>query len=201
MTEFPAINMAAGTSFVDTWRDCTAMTEFKVTDLSSGTNFYRAWFNCSSLTEFPEIDLSSGTNFTNAWRGCSAMETFGVTDLSLGTDFTEAWRECTKLRNFPAGVFDGSSATAFNLTFLNCELSAESVDNILVSLASNTSTGGTIIFNIGLNEAPTSVGRAARDTLTGPGRSWTVNLATRVVGAATATATSGGSAEGSVEGP
>ena len=171
LTSFPAINTSSGTNFSETWRNCDSLTSFPLLDTSNGTNFSAAWLNCSSLTSFPLLDTSSGTNFTfawyrcntltsfprintssgtnfsYAWNICSSLTSFPQINTSSGTNFAIAWSACTSLTSFPANMFDTTGtlvSNAFDNAFTNCALTAQSVENILVSLDTNGATGITL---------------------------------------------------------
>ena len=156
------------------WRDRSEITEFPLIDTSSGTTFRYAWYNCSSLTSFPLIDTSSGTDFLYTWRDCSSLTSFPLIDTSSGTDFNQAWRGCSSLTSFPANAFDNIKGGDFTLAFTNTNLPQESIDNILVSLATSGIDSGTRAFDQSGGSAPSSTGEAAIDTLRS--RGWTVSV-------------------------
>jgi hypothetical protein len=163
LTSFPLIDTSSGTSFIEAWRDCTSLTSFPLINPSLGTSFNSAWYNCSNLTSFPLIDTSSGTNFNFAWYNCNSLTSFPLIDTSSGTNFFYAWNNCTSLADFPANMFDTTGtlvATAFSNTWNNCALTAQSIENILVSLDTNGATGITLDINGGTN-ANTSTWSAA----------------------------------------
>jgi len=155
-----------GTALTNAWYGATNMTSFVCPfDVTSGvTAFSNAWRNCTSLTSFPLIDTSSGTIFSNAWRGCNSLTSFPLIDTSSGTAFINAWRECNSLTSFPANMFDTTGtlvANAFGGAWLNCALTAQSIENILVSLDTNGTTGITLAINDGTNAAKTTWSAAA----------------------------------------
>jgi len=164
LTSFPLINTSSGTNFSDTWRGCSSLTSFPLIDTSSGTNFSNTWRECNSLTSFPLIDTSSGTNFSSTWQNCTSLTSFPLIDTSSATNLGSAWRSCSSLASFPANVFDttGSlNANAFNSTFNNCALTAQSIENILVSLDTNGASNITLSINGGTNAGQSSWTAAA----------------------------------------
>ena len=174
LTSFPPIDTSSGTSFSRAWSYCTSLTSFPLIDTSSGTDFYRAWRNCTSLTSFPPIDTSSGTRFILAWYRCTSLTSFPLIDTSSGTSFSRAWSYCTSLTSFPANAFDNIKGGDFTLAFTNTNLPQESIDNILVSLATSGIDSGTRAFDQSGGSAPSSTGEAAIDTLRS--RGWTVTV-------------------------
>lgn len=139
---------------------------------SGVTDFTSYWRGRSEITSFPLVDTSAGTAFYNTWNGCSSLTSFPAIDTSSGLAFGSAWRACTSLTTFPANVFDGCPGTNFTDAFFNCALSAQSVENIVVSIESNGTSGGTLDIDGGTSAAPNATAAAAISALTG--RGWTV---------------------------
>jgi hypothetical protein len=134
------------------------------------TDFSRFW-KSKNITEFPLIDTSSGTNFTAAWF-VNNLTSFPLIDTSSATNFYFTWYGNTSLTTFPANMFDNCNATNFSFAFNSTNLSQESIDNILVSIASNGTSNGT--FGQSGGNAPSAVGEAAIDALVT--RGWTVSV-------------------------
>ena len=170
LTSFPVLDVSSGTNFRNAWRSCSGLTSFPLLDVSSGTIFQSAWNFCSGLTSFPILDVSSGTAFQSTWNFCSGLTSFPLLDVSRGTSFSEAWRSCSGLTSFPANFFDNCLATNFALAFDSTNLSQASIDGILVSINSNSTSNGT--FNQSGGSAPSVVGQAAIDAMRA--RGWTV---------------------------
>ena len=164
LASFPQINTSSVINFSRAWRVCQSLTSFPQIDTSSGINFSEAWRLCQSLTSFPQIDTSSGINFSLAWYNCNQITSFPLLDMSSATTFNAAWVYCAKLATFPAHMFDTTGAlvpTAFNDAFSFCALTAQSIENILVSLDTNGATGITLGINGGTNAAKTTWSAAA----------------------------------------
>ena len=182
LTSFPVIGSSNVDNFYAAWMFCTALTSFPVIDTSSGTNFAQSWYNCSSLTSFPLLDTSSGTNFNNTWYNCSSLATLAQIDTSSGTNFVSAWynnaftsfpaldfsslttaanawENCSSLTTFPANMFDNTgtlTSNAFGAAFNGCALSAQSIENILVSLDNNGAQNNTLTLSGGTNASDSS---------------------------------------------
>ena len=164
LNSFPLLNTSSVTSFFFTWLGCSSLTSFPLLSTSSVASFSYAWYGCNSLTSFPLLDTSSGLNFSNAWLGCTTLTSFPLLNTSSGTNFGIAWYGCTSLTTFPANMFDTTGtliAAAFQNAWLNCALTAQSIENILVSLDTNGATGITLGFNGGTNASKTTWSAAA----------------------------------------
>ena len=179
LTSFPQIDTSGANNFGNSWRDCSSLTSFPLLDTSSVTYFYYTWANCSGLTSFPLIDTSSGVNFGNAWRNCSGLTSFPQLDFSRGTNFFSAWFNCTGLTSFPANMFDTTgtlSSSAFNGAWRYCALTAQSIENILVSLDTNGASNITLSINSGTNAAKTTWSAAANTAYTNLiNKGWTIS--------------------------
>lgn len=154
LTSFPLLDTSSGTKFTNTWLGCGGLTSFPQINTSSGTNFVGTWQSCGGLTSFPPIDTSSGTNFSYAWQSCTSLTSFPLINTSNATRFDYAWFNCSSLTSFPANMFDTTGtlvASAFSNTFTNCALTAQSIENILVSLDTNGQSGVTLGINGGTN--------------------------------------------------
>ena len=87
-------------------------------------------------------------------------------DVSSVRNFASSWADCPALTTWPANFFDVTGtllATAFNLTWRNSGLSAQSIENILVSLDTNGQSGITLAIQGGTN-ANSSTWSAAADS-------------------------------------
>ena len=180
LTSFPLIDASNVANFDSAWRTCNTLTSFPSLDVSSGTNFTSTWRECSGLTSFPSLDVSSGTSFSNTWRQCSSLTSFPLLDVSSGGTLDSAWSGCTDLANFPANMFDTTGTLAFNAfnnTWLNCALTAQSIENILVSLDTNGASNIILVISDGTNAAKTTWSTAANtayDNLITKG--WTISF-------------------------
>jgi hypothetical protein len=172
LTSFPLLDVSSGTDFSVAWFGCSSLTSFPLLDVSNGAGFSNAWFGCTSLTSFPLLDVSSGTNFQSAWDNCTGLTSFPALDLSSATSFYLSWRSCTSLTTFPANMFDSVTATNFGGAFLGTNLTQTSIDNILTSINTAGTSGGT--FDQTGGSAPSATGEAAIDALRG--RGWTVTV-------------------------
>ena len=180
LTSFPLIDTSSGTDFSFTWSGCSGLTSFPLIDTSSGTNFRFTWNGCGDLTSFPLIDTSSGTNFSSTWNLCSGLTSFPLIDTSSGTNFFSAWNNCGSLTSFPANVFDTTGtlvSLGFQNTWRNCALSVQSIENILVSLDTNGSTGITLNINGGTNAGRSTWTSAAETAYNNLGaKGWSISI-------------------------
>jgi hypothetical protein len=188
LTSFPLIDTAAGTSFTNAWRDCSSLTSFPLIDTSAGTNFASAWLDCTSLTSFPLINTAAGTSFSNAWRDCSSLTAFPALDFdaavglasdasNTNTGFRQAWQNCTALADFPADLFDNTTCTRYLDAFNGCALTAQSIENILVSINTANTSNGNLGLSGGTNAVKTTWtanANTAYDALVA--RGWTITF-------------------------
>ena len=172
-------------SFDSSFRDCDGLEEViaPYTSSSSLTSLRRAFRGCSSLKAFPFIETKSITTFENVCDGCSLLTTFPKIEFTAANRFNAAWKDCTSLTDFPPHMFDKtrhfSSSAYFNNAWSNCALTAQSIENILVSLDANGSTAVTLTISGGTNAAYSTWSQAAKDALTSlQGKSWTVTYNT-----------------------
>lgn len=130
--------------------------------LTSLNNSFRGGNNITSFSG--NIDTSNVAIFTGILRGCNKLATMPFFNASSATSFVSAWRSASNLANFPANVFDTTgtlASNAFNGAWLACALTAQSIENILVSLDTNGATGVTLDISGGTNAAKTTWSAAA----------------------------------------
>ena len=140
-------------NFDNTWKSTAALTTFPRINVSSGTIFDDTWRN-SGVVNFPVLDMSSGTSFSGTWRSCDGLVSFPGATMTSGTDFQNCWRSCDNLTTFPADQFDTTGtlgSNAFKNAFKDCALSAQSIENILVSLEYNSDVEGNTGVSLGLD--------------------------------------------------
>lgn len=180
LTSFPALNLSSATNFNSAWLGCTGLTSFPALNVSSGTTFQDTWNGCTGLTSFSALNMSSGTDFRGAWFGCNSLTSFPSITPTSGTDFGGAWRNCASLATYPANQFDNTgtlTSGAFSLAFVNCALTAQSIENILTSLDTNGSQNVTLQIGGGTNAGKSTWSTAANtayDNLITKG--WTINF-------------------------
>ena len=179
LTSFPLINTSNGTNFSNAWGSCSSLTSFPLIDTSSGDKFNNTWKSCSGLTSFPLIDTSNGTNFYAAWKSCSGLTSFPAIDFSSATNFDSAWLFCSSLTTFPANMFDTTGTLVsggFGSAFKNCALTAQSIENILVSLDANGQSNISLHIGGGTNAAKTTWSTAANTAYTNlVNKGWTIS--------------------------
>jgi hypothetical protein len=188
LTSFPLINTAAGTTFSNAWNGCSSLTSFPLINTAAGTNFSEAWRSCSSLTSFPLINTAAGTNLSRAWQTCSSLTAFPALDFdaavglasdasNIFTGFRQAWNGCTSLADFPANIFDNTTCTRYLDAFNGCALTAQSIENILVSINTANTSNGNLSLQGGTNAAKTTWtanANTAYDALVA--RGWTITF-------------------------
>ena len=158
------------TSQLFAFRGCSLLT-VSATDIGHFENVtnFRFMFENTSVSTLPLIDTSAVTTFETAFKGCNFI-TFPSLDFSSGTKFEKAWQSNTNLVNFPANMFDNSSANNYTNAFHSTNLSQTSIDNILVSIDVSGTINGN--FKQSGGSAPSATGLAAVNSLVAKG--WTV---------------------------
>ena len=179
LASFPLIDTSSGTSFISTWRNCSDLTTFPQIDTSSANTFQNTWMGCNFLNSFPTIDTSNASNITGTWRSCARIITFPSLDFSSGANFERAWQNCTRMTTYPANQFDTTgtlNSIAFRNAWLNCKLTAQSIENILTSLDTNGAQNITLGINGGSNAAKTTWSTAANTAYTNLiNKGWTIS--------------------------
>jgi hypothetical protein len=186
LTSFPLINTAASTGFSQAWFGCGSLTSFPLIDTSSGIDFFQAWLSCTGLTSFPEINTAAGTNFSRAWYNCNGLTAFPALnfDAAVGlasdtggtyTGFRETWISCDALADFPANLFDNTTCTRYLDAFTDCALTAQSIENILVSINTAGTSNGNLSLQGGTNANTSTWSTAANNAYIAlVGRGWTI---------------------------
>jgi len=178
LTSFPLLDTSNGTQFGSAWYNCSGLTSFPQLDTSSSTGFNFTWYNCTGLTSFPQLDTSSVTNFAGAWRNCTGLTSFPLLNTSIGTTFLSAWQGCSGLTSFPANMFDTTgilASTAFAHAFSTCSLTAQSIENILVSLDTNGASNITLGIVGGNNAGYSTWSSTAQTALANlQGKGWSI---------------------------
>ena len=176
-TLFNFKELSSCTNFSRAWDGCS-FTSFPLLDVSSGTDFFAAWTFCTNLTSFPQLNMSSGTRFQETWKVCNSLTSFPAINFSSATNFSEAWYNCTSLTTFPPNMFDntGTLTSVYN-AFRDCALTAQSIENILVSFDTNGATGLSLGLHDGTNAAKTTWTSAANTAYTNLiGKSWSITF-------------------------
>ena len=180
LTQFPSIDTSSVTNFTDAWNGCTGLTSFPSIDTSSGTSLQGAWLNCSGLSSFPALNTSNVTVFRSAWQNCSGITTFPSINTSSATDFRNSWQDCSSLTTYPANQFNSTGtlrSDAFNLAWVNCALTAQSIENILTSLDTNGAQNITLGIHGGSNASKTTWSTAANTAYTNLiNKGWTITF-------------------------
>ena len=188
LTSFPLINTSSCTTFFRSWRKCTSLASFPAIDTSLGGDFQLTWEQ-NAFSTFPALNFSSATSMGSTWAYCTNLTAFPA--LSAAQRFSSAmvngsspyggfrltWRDCTNLTTFPPNIFDNvTNCVEFGGAFLNCALTAQSIENILVSIDTANTSNGTLSLNGGTNAGQstwTSAATTAYNNLIG--RGWTIS--------------------------
>lgn len=175
---FPLLDFSQVTYASRAFYGCKSFTSLPVFDFSSMTNFGYAYFNCDSLTSIPATDFPVCTNFNYTFRGCSSITAFPSIDMHAGTTFVSSWQYDALLADFPANMFDTTGtlvSNAFEEAWKYCALTAQSIENILVSLDTNGQSNIELGIDGGTNAAKSTWTAAANTAYTNLiNKGWTI---------------------------
>lgn len=182
--EFCAENISTTAYINPIIAQVTSLEPLTSINTSNVTNFNHA-FRRLKTTQFPLINTSAGTSFSQTWLGSTSLTSFPSLDLSKATILAFAWLSCSNLISFPA--MDFRAANNFTQAWLSCRLNAESVDNILISIAAGLANnpskslavnGGSSTLTGTNNSGPTTTSRrtGAWGTANSGWNSWEFNL-------------------------
>jgi len=137
------------------WLNCSGLVAFPLLDFSDVTEARYPFSGCSGITSMPNLDFTSLANGQGLMLNCSALTsvpnfTFSSSLIRLDTGFAN----CTSLANVPANLFDNCSSVApiaFSGAWSNCALTAQSIENILVSLDTSGASNITLSIDGGTN--------------------------------------------------
>ena len=188
LTSFPLLDTSSCTGFARSWRQCTSLASFPAIDTSLGTDFQLTWEQ-NAFSTFPALNFSSATLMGSTWAYCTNLTAFPA--LSAAQRFSSAmvngsspyggfrltWRNCTNLTTFPPNIFDDvTNCVEFGGAFLNCALTAQSIENILVSIDTANTSNGTLSLNGGTNAGQSTWTSAATTAYINLiGRGWTIS--------------------------
>ena len=147
LESFPLLVIAKANNLNRTWYLCDSITSFPAIQFPAGQAFTGTWKQCQSLTEFPStISFPEGTTFSGTWNNCR-FTSFPPTKYPKATSMPNAWASNPNLATFPSdnsqNVFNSMGtllSNAFGDAWAGCALTAQSIENILVSLDANGSS-------------------------------------------------------------
>lgn len=179
----PGWNMPLVTDYTAAFRQ-TALIEIPSFSSSNVDKWYYAFYACPDLVTVGSLDYDSTTTIRNMFSGnCTNLANlpfdgtfvFPVLE-SARTTFTG----CSSLANFPPNAFDSTGpleTDAFEATWQNNALTAQSIENILVSLDTNGQSNIVLGIDGGTNAAKSTWSAAANtayDNLITKG--WTIEF-------------------------
>ena len=162
-SSFPLIDTSSATEISSMFNAVTELTTLPLLDFSSVITGRYFLASCSGITSLPAFNFSSASNLQGVFSnmaGLTSLPAFTFTN-ALGR-IDQGFQGCSNLADVPANLFDncsGLSSIAFSNTFSNCALTAQSIENILVSLNTSGSTGVTLSLDGG-----TSAGKSTWST-------------------------------------
>ena len=148
------------TDFSQMFNECDSLTEGPPLDTSGATDMSKMFNNCEKLAVAPVYDVSNNPNMSSMFYNCSAL-----TSAAIGYDYTNftgqitTYSVCTNLTYCPPNIVDGA-LTPYMYMFNSCALTAQSIENFLVSVESCGLSNGGAAVAYGTN-APKSTWTAA----------------------------------------
>jgi len=165
LSSFPLIDTSSVIETSSMFNNVTELTTLPLLDFSSVITGRYSLAGCSGITSLPAFNLSSAGNlqgFASNATSLASLPAFTFTS-TLGR-IDQGFQGCSSLADVPANLFDnciGLGGIAFNNTFSNCALTAQSIENILTSLDTNGATGITLGINGHTNAGKTTWSAAA----------------------------------------
>jgi len=180
------VDVSKGTDFSFMFFSCPSLKTITTSmNASNGTNFSNMFMYCYSLQTIPLIDTSSGTNFSYMFQYCYSLQTIPLIDTSKGTNFSYMFVYCYSLQTIPALNVSGSTFfeimfsqcyslqksdiinTKYNISYSNCKLSANELNNIYTRLGKITGKTITVSGNWGTTSDNPSIATAKGWTVSG----------------------------------
>ena len=164
------------------WLNCSNLTSFpNLSSMTKSRDFSYSWYGCTGLTSFPKLTSSEVGNFSYAWQICNNLATFPKLDFSKCVEAYRTWKSCSSLTTVEANMFDTLAPTiagyAFFEAFSDCALTAQSIENILVSLDTSGKGNSELGVDGGTNAAKSTWTAAANTAYTNLiGKGWTITF-------------------------
>lgn len=158
---FPSLT---GSSNTDIFNNCFSLKEGPGLSTQFVTNFSGMYTGCTSLITVPEYDCTRNTSFYQMFDGCSSLARIPKLDVSKATStlsLTDMMRYCHNLK------FTGITGAVQSFSVINCNLSAQALDELFRSLGTTTGKTITITNNWGSPNCTRSIATAKNWTVTG----------------------------------
>lgn len=157
----PALNTASVTIMNNAFTSCFSLKSVELSDTSNVTTFYQVFLNCYSLQNI-EIDTSGATGFYQPFNNCQSLQEIPALDLSGSTGFSLTFGNNFSLSRCKA------TGIAKTVSFQNCSLGPEELNEIYTNLADLTGLTGQTITVTG------NYGTASDDPSIATNKNWTV---------------------------
>ena len=133
LTDVPLFNTSAVTNMTSMFANCTVLTTVPLFNTASVTNMNSMFTTCPNLITVPLFNTASVTNMGLMFNNCFNLITipsFNTSAVTAG-NFTNIFVGCANLSSAP---FAGTNQ---NISYLNCKLSASSLNAIYSGLSIN----------------------------------------------------------------
>lgn len=160
LTKIPYFDTSQCSEWFGTFVNCSSLVnipEYNFDGITSNFGFRVTFQNCSNLLKLPDSlasDGLSGTsgakNFRNAFTGCQKITTIPEINFSQADDCRSLFFLCYNLTDITY-IPDFSSVTLLTSAWHQCNLTADSIKNILKGLDNSGKTGLSTSIGGGVN--------------------------------------------------
>ena len=134
LTSATLLDTSSVTSMAYMFEKCSSLTSATFSDTSSVTDMTYMFNDCSSLTTIPLLVTSSVTNMTYMFNDCSSLTTIPLLVTSSVTNMHSMFNDCYSLTK---ATFSGTVA---DISYANCKLSADELNEIFTNLGTPATT-------------------------------------------------------------
>jgi len=160
------------TEIINFFDGLSSVVSFPTINTINVTNWNASFRGMINLLKFPLLNTSSGINFSFFLFGNASLVSFGKYNFQNASRFSLSWYNCISLVNFDGTSFENCPCINYKDAFQNTNLSQTSIDSILTSINSNSTSNG--FFKQTGGSAPSSIGEAAITAMRS--RGWTITV-------------------------
>ena len=151
---------SAVTSMASMFANCASLQSVPAFSAIAVTNMSQMFVNCTSLQSVSLSDTSAVTNMSFMFQGCAAIQSLTL-DASSSTNLSNAFASCPSLSRVEG------TGMKVSVSFLNCKLSADNLNEIYTNLATVTGQTITVTGNYGTASDDPSIATAKGWSVTG----------------------------------
>jgi len=159
----PLFNTSGVINMREMFQGCTMLRTIPLFDTSGVTGTMLNMFNNSGIITIPQLNTANVTNMTNMFSSCSRLQSIPLLNTSSVTQMPGMFFACGSLNSIPAlstasittdfGALFAQAANSLNrcqmvfqrtVSFQNCQLSRDAIEEILTNLAPRPTTSAEI---------------------------------------------------------